>query len=326
MFVIRICFIISFILMIPYHVFGQSTISFDKNGRWACPFKASDFPDDICQSGNPGYYEATPMAGVFFYQGDWVTNACGSLSMRSCIRAGDNHEAGEGDRAFRFAIGDGTNRNTSPLVIRIPLSPEVWMRFYIKWEEGWRWNSLTYQKVLLFHTYLDRMYQAMPFQWGNRIELTPKINNSTEWVKGENHGWDFMYGTNKAPGESRAYSDGSWHSVEVYAKMNSAIGVFDGAAAIWVDGSLAVKETAVRWDAGYETDLDGFQRLTLALNQSEPGNASGPLNRACAYTYYDDIVIYNQTPPNVDAHGNPFIGPLPPAPPGQLNITVEPLN
>ena len=316
MFVIRIFFIFSFILMIPSYVLGQSAISFDENGRWDCSFRASDFPVDLNQT------DSIPIPGVFFYSSTWTTEACGDN--QSGIYAYCNNEDGEGDRAFRYAVGDGINNNSTPLTIIMPAPyhPEIWIRFYIKWEEGFRWEYLTYQKIISFFTN-GTMYKPMEMQWENAMNSYARIlvNGSSTTIKGPGGGWRFMYGAPN-PGENHPYSDGAWHVIEHYAKMNSAIGVYDGAQSIWVDGDLIVKETAVRWDGGDEKDLDGFRRFSLALNQRTPGNASGPLGRSCSYTYYDDIVIYNQTPPNVDAHGNPFIGPLSPAPPRGLDIKI----
>ena len=289
----------------------MSTITFDANGRWACSFKAADFPQDLDQ------YDPIPVSGVFFHNTNNSVGECGAN--QSGIYASCNHEAGEGDRAFRFAIGDGGNRNASPLriVFPEPYHPEIWIRIYVSWEEGWRWEGLNYQKLIPIFTRNHAMYQVLGVNWSNRIDISfvrtnPNDNVNPyagEWVKGDGGGWRFMYGPPPS-GESNAYSDGSWHCIEMYAKMNSVLGVYDGKAAIWVDGQLIVKEETVLWDQGTETDLEGFYRIALALNQAYAGNENGPLGRGCSYTYFDDIVIYNQTPPNVDAHGNPFIGPL----------------
>ncbi len=99
-----------------------------------------------------------------------------------------------------------------------------------------------------------------------------------------------------------SYSDGLFHCFEIHLKMDS--NGTDGIGRLWIDGVLRASNAGVNWSNGNATARAGWKKFFFHENQNNPGNGR-PM-----YVDYDDMVIYNTTPPNRDAQGNPFIGPI----------------
>jgi hypothetical protein len=99
-----------------------------------------------------------------------------------------------------------------------------------------------------------------------------------------------------------AASDGEWHCYEFYMKMDT--NQRNGVGRIWVDGILRAENIAVNFSGGEAASQAGWTGTLIGSNQSTPDNG-----RDMAVDF-DDMVIYSTTPPNVDAAGNPFIGPI----------------
>jgi hypothetical protein len=113
-------------------------------------------------------------------------------------------------------------------------------------------------------------------------------------VNTSSYGWDDIMGG--------ATSDGLWHCYEFYIKMDTD--QTDGVGRIWIDGTLRAENIAVNFSGGDAASQPGWTRTLIGSNQSTPDNG-----RVMAVDF-DDMVIYSSTPPNVDADGNPFIGPI----------------
>ncbi|KKP93464.1 MAG: hypothetical protein US25_C0046G0007 [Candidatus Moranbacteria bacterium GW2011_GWE1_36_7] len=96
--------------------------------------------------------------------------------------------------------------------------------------------------------------------------------------------------------------DGKFHVYEAHIKMDTD--QTNGVGEFWVDGSLIISNHAVDWSAGDTAAKQGWTYIKIGNNQAWSHN-----NRA-VYEDYDDFVIYNTAPPNLDTNGNPFIGPI----------------
>lgn len=77
----------------------------------------------------------------------------------------------------------------------------------------------------------------------------------------------------------------------------------NGIGRFWVDGVLQINNIAVDWSDGDQTARNGWDYFEFDSNQNAP--IGGPY-----YVDYDDMVIYNSPPPNLDANSNSFIGPV----------------
>ncbi|MFC1639641.1 hypothetical protein ACFL3B_02640 [Gemmatimonadota bacterium] len=82
------------------------------------------------------------------------------------------------------------------------------------------------------------------------------------------------------------------------------VGQYDGAVAVWINGEPAGRNDAMRYTADDATAALGWTWLQIGSNQNSPDNGR------IMNVDYDDMVIYTTTPPNVDALGKTFIGPI----------------
>ena len=80
---------------------------------------------------------------------------------------------------------------------------------------------------------------------------------------------------------------------------------FNGEARLWWNGQLMGEYTDVNFSEMSEDSRSGWAEITFFENQSD-----NDVGQTIAYVDFDEIVIYNQTPPNTDTSGNAFIGPL----------------
>ena len=305
----------TFILIFPSYASGQ--ITFDANGKWETTF---DYPSECAQRG----YDDQPNCGTVSNDGiQWNAGAGHRTSSNTYTRAvaDANYPGGGGGLGARFWNYDGHNNHSGTVGVYFP-SPqkELWIRWYMRYQEGFQWRSSeggTLHQIAFNKTFIMRT-------GASGADMVPGVLNGFHLrVQGEpghsiyfnNGGWDDTFG----PGTS----DGEWYCFEIYMKMGTSVGSANGIMRWWVNGALKAERTNIVWDNNNSTSHQGWTWFNFNENQSYVSNADGPLGLDYAYIDYDDMVIYNQTPPNVDAHGNPFIGPLPPAPPWGLSIDVQ---
>lgn len=214
-----------------------------------------------------------------------ASDLCTAPTYESNISVTHNNPLGTG-KALQMWIGDDQNDGTVGYDVYFPADlDEVWVRIYLKYELGYHWNFLGYDKIL----YFDNGYV---FEWLN--------SNSVNLANGETAlidngvGWDatMACGTTGAGTDPACDGDGEWHSIEVYMKAGTGTGVYRA----WVDGVLVANHTGQTFSPMGEVALFG--------NQNLPGNGE------CTAVYEDDFAIYKANPPNVDASGNPMIGPI----------------
>ena len=200
-----------------------------------------------------------------------------------------NNPSGAGGKGVRFWKGSGgDNILSGDIAVNFPTpQKELWIRWYEKYEAGFKWNNSIDVKSLYFkatdsNPYVGYQYGNYRFYWGG---------GGGPYPVGSSGGWDDVYGTT---------SDGTWHCFEVYMKMDT--NGTDGVGRTWVDGELVASQTGMNWSSSHPHP--GWDYFHFLSNQKNPG-----LERPY-YVDVDDMVIYNTTPPNRDANGNPFIGPI----------------
>lgn len=284
-------------------------------GKWSTTFDYDYWKDD-----QYGRYEGAGELPDYWAVSGGINHIYDAETLDE-ITTDANHAAGGGGKGLRHYQGDGAN--TEGAGIRLFFAeqqPELWIRFYIKWQAGFKWGSLTYDKLLRLHTPANTDYpvnftygaHAIPvLSWADRLDIAGANLAGNEWFKATNSGWATLFGPEGERRESNLNpSDGRWVCLELYLKMNSNVGVYDGIAKLWIDGVLHHQETAIDFTQGHAAALKGWARFAIGENQSRPDNANGPIGYHIAYQDWDDLVIYNRNPPNTDANGNPFIGPI----------------
>lgn len=220
-----------------------------------------------------------------------------------------NYHNGKGGKGVRFWKGSGADNRYSAAV-RITFDEqqkELWVRYYFRYEEGFEWiygaaagtkevywdvNGGLDDRAITVSGLMDEDIRT----YGTGDPWYSDRKNHTQSQARAAGGWNYLY-----PG---GISDGSWHCVEWYLKMDSGSQQYDGIARIWIDGELKVERIDINFSGGRPIGVNGWSWFEFLHNQKDPG-----LERPY-YQDVSDMVIYNQTPQNFDEHGNPFIGPV----------------
>ncbi|NTW27246.1 MAG: hypothetical protein HGA36_02910 [Candidatus Moranbacteria bacterium] len=293
--------------------FARAAISFDSNGRWETTFNCPEWIQNNALS--------CDSLDLF---GSWFTTM---ENKGSQITASANNPLGVGG-GFRHWIGDYiqnavniSNDNSGPIGPEFP-SPqqELWIRWYLRFEEGMAWDDATYTGTKLYPYYHKLLYiysagttQVIPgFVISDNMALTAQATSNYYQVATPSGSGDW----NRINGGNTG--DGEFHLYEVHIKMDT--NQTDGVGEFWIDGALVASNYAVDWSDGDAFAKQGWEYIKIGNNQAWSHN-----NRA-VYEDFDDIVIYNTTPPNLDTNGNPFIGPIgygdmtPPSVPSNLSV------
>lgn len=252
---------------------------------WSTTFKYGP----CSQRGGGGQTDCASVTNDGIY---WSWGASGLSGNYTQVATGANNPSGGGGNGFRAWVGDGVNAVTGQARIDFPSAQkEIWARWYERWESGTKWGPLNYSKSLYFYSGgTSAPYTGFVYDNQYRIYNQGSVGNYPQGTGG----WATVY-----PG---GVSDGTWHCYEVHMKMDTNSS--DGIGQIWVDGKLVSSLTNVNWSNGNSSSRNGWTWLEFKSNQSSLSTGK------IAYVDFDDMAIYNSTPPNRDAQGNPFIGPL----------------
>ncbi|MEF3692434.1 MAG: hypothetical protein V3574_05270 [Candidatus Moraniibacteriota bacterium] len=194
---------------------------------------------------------------------------------------------------------------------------ELWIRWYMRYENGasWKDNYVFFNKLFYMRTpgTAETATQMIPSLSDDFVLSAQSTGNDQNVPTFTNAGWMDIYPTGVA--------DGRWVCYEIYIKMDTQ-GVkicpdpenpnscyhsepFNGIGRLWVNGQMMGEYTNLNLSEMHSDARQGWSWFDFTNNQ-----ADGQVNQALAYVDYDDIVIYNSTPPNIDLEGNTFIGPI----------------
>ena len=217
---------------------------------------------------------------------DGLTFRDGSCSGNySQVTTSANYASGGGGRGGRVWFGDGKNVHSGPPRVSFTEDQdEIWIRYYMRYPEGFAWDRGDYpsHKIL----YFGSLYVE------NSISRTSWVNDSVRVVFA---GFQEASVSDKGFGyvNGGATGDGLFHSYEFYVKFGDP-----GIVRVWIDDELIM-------------DREDLSINNAAVNHVVPFDNMGfPLNLECLPIDFDDLVVYNTTPPNTDADGNAFIGSL----------------
>ena len=270
-------------------------VSFDGNGKWEDLLDVADWQ-----------YERY-VTGRFPPGTEWYVRLDSSLQPGAEITSAATMPGSPHVKGRREWVHDGTNNHNGPWQINFD-SPqnELWIRTYIRYQQGFSWASQSYDKLIRLSTgsgsgtFAPNIIYNM--NGGSfKLDLEGQGTPHSWWSTDET--WNQMFG-----GGSNS-SHGNFVHVEMYVKMESSVGATDGVARLYMAGNLIATYTGMQFVNPSSSSIDqafaiqGW-RFLWHCNQASPGNGSA------FYKDYDACVIYNQTPPNTDAHGNPYIGTL----------------
>lgn len=253
--------------------------------------------------------------------GGW-TSAAGNVDEISV--AGNNPlGTGMGLRHVRGGANTTDNpegKNNGGGGIKIDLAQwkprEIWLRYYSRWQAGFRWQWINYTKEL----YINVSKASGPtfttaFSSNNRFGLGWVF--PTQWTHAGAPGWNWINGAPNAcetdktattpafpPGCTSSgplvRSNGSWHFYEFH--INSVSGLMES----WVDGHLTGRQTQAIGGGTIDFILVGSNQCCVAIQPD-------------MYTDYDDIAI------STTGYIGPLRGTPPPLPnPPGVGRVVQP--
>lgn len=244
------------------------------------------------QRGANGQPDCATVSGLYSPDGiQWSWGAAPVGNNYTQTAAAANYPGGAGGLGMRSWIGDGLHNNSGAVQLTLPSAQkELWVRWYERWQQGAKWNPLQYKKTLYFRTAGPTNPYVMFYQ--DKYQIYNQSGGGGSYPS-TSVGWNSVY-----PG---GVSDGSWHCYEVHLKMDT--GSANGTGQIWIDGALVSSMTNVNWSNNDAAAKNGFTWFDFQNNSD--GFSAGNM-----YIDMDDMTVYNTTPPNRDAQGNPFIGPV----------------
>jgi len=278
---------------------GLADIGFNNDGFWNTSF---DYGSECSMNGN----DPTNSIDCNNVNTDSINWAGANRSQGShyseAVIAADNVNGDRGMGA-RFWVNDGSGQNSGEARISFPQQEkEIWLRWYQRYESGFAWAAGNPHYDKCFYIWssgpgknsgfgLIAEHQAGSFQVWTNVDQ-PLIPSSPSVT------WQDVFGIT---------SDGLFHMFELHIKVNTAANVADGIVQYWIDGVKYIDDSAVDFTTGSNNKaeaLAGIGRMDFHSNQDNVANG-GP-----AYVDYDDIEIWNTTPPNISPDGDPWIGPL----------------
>jgi hypothetical protein len=213
-----------------------------------------------------------------------------------------------GSRALRLQIIGGTTAQMQfgfRLNNNVYAGGEIWARYYFYPEQGWDWTSNPATKTIRFHIRNGNnahagyatIYSMMP---GNASCSASPSNNSYFIIDNETMGPLWMCQNQGSP--YQYLTPGEWHSIEIYMKLSST---GTGITRVWHNGTLMIEylNQSNIPSGGYLHKGDAATHVPHFFGYWNGGASKNQ------YAYVDDFRITTDRPSNVDAQGNPMIGP-----------------
>jgi hypothetical protein len=192
------------------------------------------------------------------------------------ITSSANNSNGGGGRGQRHWEGDGVNNNSGGLRVTFnSVQSELWIRWYMRYESGFNWDILNYDKILYIKTPdFDTNGNIAPIiRWyGVDFSIYSQGVQSGINYGSDGYGWDDVMGGSTA--------DGNWHCYEVHIKMDTNGN--NGIGEAWIDEQKIISENSC--DFGTQS---GWSNFLIGSNQSSPDNGSDMA------VDFDDIVVSN---------------------------------
>lgn len=149
--------------------------------------------------------------GLAFY-GGWTCNGD-----EEQITSAANYPGGNGGKGQRHWVGDGVNQNSGGLKKEFSfVQSELWIRWYMRYESGFQWNPLGYDKWL----YIDvGDNDAVIPQWygSDKVNIHSAVygNDGQNHPSPEGNGWNTIM--------NGPTSDGQFHCYEIHIEMDMMV-------------------------------------------------------------------------------------------------------
>ncbi|MFZ3091178.1 MAG: fibronectin type III domain-containing protein [Nitrospirota bacterium] len=214
-------------------------------------------------------------------EGGWTCDNGDGTVREEQITAAANYSGGVGGKGQRHWLGDGVNNLSGGLAASFQSSQsEIWMRWYMRYEQGFEWNPyLMNQKILYFDpTSFLRLH--LHYYGQDRVRIYASATGQEYPSVG--NGWNTIMANGVTDARGNKTSDGQWHLWEFHVKMDT--NGSDGVLELWVDQVRVINVT----NANLGTTA--LQYVLIGSNGFTPGNGR------CMFVDYDDIIISNTGP------------------------------
>jgi hypothetical protein len=157
---------------------------------------------------------------------------------------------------------------------------EIWMRFYTRFEAGWKWESwwAGYKQLYFYDTGGSGFSYFLMAQGNDSLRMYQQ-NGNREYLSCTNCGWMTWY--------PAGVSDGSWYCLELHLKMETSSAASDGILQVWLDGELVIDVDDTDYGV---TDAGRYIRGVVVGSNISSGTSQFDPEK-CMAIDYDDIVI-----------------------------------
>ena len=259
-------FILTFTILTFYPINSYGAVNLPWSTTYNCP-------------------EWTQSNGLYNVNCDGLTGDVGwttSDGKEGQITSAANYPGGGGVRGQRQWVGDGANNNSGGIKITFNSpQPELWIRWYMRYELGFQWGTLVYDKIL----YLDPgpIHAVIPEFYGFDKMSIAKNKSPQHQASPNGTGWNAIMANGGTDANGNKKSDGQWHLYEIHIKMDT--NGADGIAEFWIDNVRILYYN----NSDYGT-VQGWSSVLFGSNQRDPANGRD------MYVDFDDIVISTAGP------------------------------
>jgi len=218
---IYISFIVGLIILFP--VFSSAAV----NLPWSTTYNCNDWT----QSSGSSSLNCDGLTKM----GDWTCNNGDGTVRGDQITSTASYPGpgGSGGKGQRHWLGDGANNVSGGTNISFnSTQSELWIRWYMRYENGFQWNPLNNQKMLIVNN-LSQNRTIIGFTWADetRIEVS---NYGGLYTSGAGNGWNTVMANGGTDTNGNKTSDGQWHMYEVHLKTDT--NGSNGIAEMWING------------------------------------------------------------------------------------------
>lgn len=185
------------------------------------------------------------------------------------IIAEANNPLGGPGMGFRHWRGYGSGTNGGGVRIDLPETvKEMWLRFYMRYQEGYEWDSLVQTKDLYVNVNHVSIF-TVGFH-GSDTFGPAQVSQPGGTISDHGPGWRSLM--------RRGRGDGKWRAYEIHVKMDT--NGKNGISETWVDGKLAGRRTKIDWG-----NSEGWSFFVVG------SNACCVANKTNVYNDFDDFAV-----------------------------------
>ena len=266
----------------------------------------------------------------------WLTPNSPPIAISGAITP--DHTSGTGKALIVQvqSVHSGSDFASDAMISKIfPRSyPELYVRFWLKTQPGWRWdrkNNNVHKIFRVFHyDGVNNFYKNGPN--GSESPLT-FFDLATYWVDnsaryflayrcspvrnyhcagggGPDNEISLPF-NGKEPSVPGNWADGQWHRYDLHFKINSTPARADGKSEFWYDGKRIVSHNNIKWVTEGSTADAGWNSISFGGNSNISWGAGDNPTKEQWYAIDDVVVSSAPIPENHAAGGTKGVAAIP---------------